>query len=147
AILLIIIPQFVSDGIVSTRSNDRAAENSLESENASNEMVIENNEDNDNHDGYTPHMTGDDFEQKVISDIGEDEHIVYAVVPDLQAQYMIPVSFIVPESDRIDEYYNNLDNYLTTESWGTGKYVLKNDVTMDIDKSNSRLTVHLSPDF
>ncbi|WP_087971563.1 hypothetical protein [Oceanobacillus rekensis] len=54
--------------------------------------------------------------------------IVYGAIPDLGKQYIIPVSFIVDQDASVEEYYNELENYIKNVDveWATNDYMLAN---------------------
>src|SRR5699024_7109343 len=147
AILAIMIPQFIDDEFTN-KTTDHSDSFNNEMNGSQSGNSAENFDTNyDNNDSYSTQKIEDDFGRKVIHSIHEDEQIVYAVVPGSKAQYMIPVSFIVPASAELEKYYNDLDNYLPTDKWGTGEYAIQHNITMDIDTASNQLTMNIPSDF
>lgn len=75
---------------------------------------------------------------------GSNLNIVHAAVPDAQMQYVIPVSFIVPDSMDRDSAYNSMDDYLMNAGLTDENYLL-NDVTYTFQ--GNQVELDLPDDF
>ncbi|GAA0599661.1 hypothetical protein GCM10009001_14970 [Virgibacillus siamensis] len=74
------------------------------------------------------------------------ESIVHGAVANKQAQFIVPLTFIVPETEGINKQYNNMGDYLNNENWLASEYMLS-DAAFEINRSSGIVTVDLPKAF
>lgn len=62
-------------------------------------------------------------EPRVITAITAEEEVVTVAVPDQNAQFVIPLSFVVPKGDALAKV-NTIQEHLQEEEWGLSEYIL-----------------------
>ncbi|TFJ93785.1 hypothetical protein [Lentibacillus salicampi] len=82
----------------------------------------------------------------VIQDMKNHETIVYGAVTDLQGQYIIPLSLIVPESADKNQYYSALGHYLNEEAWGIRNYMFS-EADFQMDQANHQVQIDFPEGF
>lgn len=102
--------------------------------------------DEDDMDKVKENAVEDDFSSYVVQEIDDDSAIIYGAVSDEQLQSVIPLSIIVPDTEDINVYYNQIEHYLDESAWGTNDYLFKN-TTFDVDISDKQVTMELPNDF
>lgn len=101
-----------------------------------NEETIENVEDSETQDG----------DRYVIQSIDENESIVFGAVTDNQAQYVIPLTMVVPSDQVLDDSYNELSSHLNEDELGVSPYLF-DDVQFEIDQDNKRVIMNVPETF
>ncbi|WP_042223561.1 hypothetical protein [Oceanobacillus manasiensis] len=72
--------------------------------------------------------------------------VVHGATSDPQLQYVIPISFIVPEQNDKEIYYNELESYITEHVLTTSTYLFKG-VTFEINEENNEVILDLPKGF
>lgn len=85
-------------------------------------------------------------ESLVVHHVSQDQNIYFAGIPDLQAQYVIPIAFINSGERDLQGFYNNMDEYLGELNSDTGEYLFEN-VEFEIDHSSYEVAMALPNDF
>lgn len=93
-------------------------------------------------------MMDKSFQSNVVAPVQDTKSIVHGAVTDEQAQFIIPVTFIVAETGDITKQYNKINDYLKDENWGKsiGEYMLA-DATLKINRSNNTVRVDLPKEY
>ncbi len=76
----------------------------------------------------------------------DDKTIIYGALADRQAQYIIPLSLVVPKTDNAGKYYNQLSTYLNEMNWGISDYMFTG-TEFQLDKQNGQVHVNLPENF
>ncbi|WP_249871894.1 hypothetical protein [Oceanobacillus saliphilus] len=136
AALIFIIPFIMNQREqldLSTESGTELATNSDEAEysrmmeSSDFEQDIEESEEQDINSMNELTITPEgELQSYVIQESNEPYKVVYGALSDPQQQFIIPISFIIDETADLEEYYNNLENYMNREDWITNDYMLKN---------------------
>lgn len=82
----------------------------------------------------------------VVHSVGNDSNIVYAAIADEQSQYVIPLTFIVPKKDNMDDHYKQLDHYMMEEGFSPSDYFLEG-ASYEIEPENQEVKIQLPSDF
>ncbi|EKN67408.1 hypothetical protein P9E76_04985 [Schinkia azotoformans] len=64
----------------------------------------------------------------LITELPEDQEIITVAVPDVFAQFIVPISFIVPKDGEMTnlERIETIQEHLHEEDWGLSSYILEN---------------------
>lgn len=82
-----------------------------------------------------------------VQQISDQTELVTAVLPDLQNQYLVPISFLFPKEQRsLQEHYNQLKNYIQADQWGLDDSILKN-VNFELLPEERTVKVKINNDF
>ncbi|RLL48175.1 hypothetical protein D8M04_02560 [Oceanobacillus piezotolerans] len=84
-------------------------------------------------------------DSNVVHSVGNDSSIVFAAVADKQFQYVIPVSFIVPNKNSLNENYKQLDNYMKEEGFSS-EYLFEG-ASYEIEPENKEVKIQLPTNF
>lgn len=78
--------------------------------------------------GPMARMAFDGGASHLISDLPEDQEFITVAVPDGNAQFVVPISFIVPKSEEVTnlERIETIKEHLHEEEWGLSSYILEN---------------------
>ncbi|WP_067725401.1 hypothetical protein [Oceanobacillus damuensis] len=111
-------------------SANEEQERSVDTEDSEAERTEEMSEQNiDTNDSLTSFTT---------MESSEPYQIVYAAIPDNQQQFIIPISFLVPENADLEAYYNSLESYMDMEEMELNNYMLK-DASFELEESEVRI--------
>ncbi|WP_077326748.1 hypothetical protein [Virgibacillus siamensis] len=86
------------------------------------------------------------FQSHVITSTTDSETIVRGAIADKQAQFIIPVTFIFPETISADQRYQLMDDYLTGKLVKAGTYML-HDATFQVNPSKSTVVLNMPDSF
>ncbi|TRM12601.1 hypothetical protein FH966_13330 [Lentibacillus cibarius] len=153
-LLLLLIP-IINDSMIQNTndsSTDQAMDNhsSLErsehSEESSNDSQIMQDKKSFDAANNEAGMMNKDSDSLIVQPSDGDKMVIHGAVGDLQGQYIIPISLVVPESSNRMTYINKLDSYLQESKWGVSNYMFS-DITFRIDDDNHQVNVKLPKDF
>lgn len=82
----------------------------------------------------------------VVQGINEDSIIVYGAVSDDQLQTVIPISIIFPQTNNVNESYNQIATFLNESEWGVNDYLFA-DVSFDINVDDKQVIMELPESF
>lgn len=85
-------------------------------------------------------------ESYIAQTINENELVIHAGLSDMQAQYVIPLSFIVENEDELSLYYDQLATYLEEDEWGLSDYPFEG-TSFDLNIEEHEVKVTLPHDF
>lgn len=144
AILFIIVRPLIDQ---TTSLEDYATEEKSSFDNSSDHhKQVKTFGDEDDMDKEMEISVEEDFPSYVIQEVDSDAEIIYGAVSDDQLQSVIPLSIIVPDTEDINVYYNQIGDYLNESEWGTNDYLFK-EAIFDIDISQKLVTMELPEDF
>lgn len=86
------------------------------------------------------------IESYVIENIDDHSTIIYGAVTDNQLQSVIPVSIIIPKTNNLNLYYNQMERYINASEWGVHQYLFKGAV-FNIDLSNHEVKIQIPDTF
>lgn len=151
-ILILIIPSLMNTVNQNTGKEnsiaDEAMENS-ESNQVTNESMNEiTQEDSADMGGAESEimMMNEPFESYVIGANHQGSALANGAVADLQNQYVIPISFVIPESENIDAFYNEMDQHIDEQDWGISDYLFE-DAAFAINRPAKEVEIDLPADF
>lgn len=81
----------------------------------------------------------------VVNETESSDQLVYAAVAEKQMQYIIPLTFIVPDSS-VNEAYNQLDQLIATTNQDNGIYLFR-DIKYQFDEGNNQVSLNLPNGF
>lgn len=155
ALLLLIVPGIMDDIEFknnSESSSDRIMDDSAanESGNSEEQAGIQSSSEEDSADSK------DANQEKMLMDQALTSHVIPAIdaktsivrgaVMDSQAQYVIPLSIPISNSENPDSYYSQLGSHLDERSWGVTKYMFTG-ASFRLDRENAEVYVDLPDDF
>lgn len=129
-----------NDTIVTERSTSKEIESKMERAQEKKLTAVEESTDMD--DDSIHYKEG----QYVIQSLDADSTIIHAAVADEQLQYVIPLSFVVPKTDDLNFYFNNLDEFFIESEWGISDYMFEN-VMFEINESSEEVVMELPDDY
>lgn len=136
-----------SESTANKDMNNAASNESAESrEESSNEPKIKKDSEAANDSQPEIRLMDQALQSHVIQSTDDNTTIIHGALADSQAQYIIPLSFKVPKTDKVDTYYNQLSNYLNEDTWGVSDYMFTG-TTFQLDKKNNQVHVELPEDF
>ncbi|MGM0942230.1 MAG: hypothetical protein ACQEWU_14930 [Bacillota bacterium] len=81
----------------------------------------------------------------VVNETESSDQLVYAAVAEKQMQYIIPLTFIVPDSS-VNEAYNQLDQLIATTNQDNDIYLFR-DIKYQFDEENNQVSLNLPNGF
>lgn len=144
-IIALVIPSFMFQSNSSMQDSSKASIES-KSEEANESMDQSQILENDNAimiEGNKSkiEMLDRQIQSHVITDLSEEQQVITVAVPDRNAQFVIPISFIVPKDGQALtklEQIETIKNHLYEEEWGLSPYILDNvslsEETMEDDR-------------
>lgn len=151
-ILILIVPSLINTVNQNTGNDnpiaDKAMENS-ESNQVTNESANEIQQEESADIGGAESeimMMNEPLESYVIGGNHQGSAVANGAVTDLQNQYVIPVSFVISESENMDDFYNEMDQHIDEQAWGVSDYLFE-DVAFEINHSVKEVEINLPADF
>ncbi|MEC5422430.1 hypothetical protein QGM71_02855 [Virgibacillus sp. C22-A2] len=151
-ILIIMIPT-----LFNTSNNFQTSEDSadmLRQESGSESIIEELNENNlymeesadsDEDEGEIT-KTEPGPESYVLQKADDQSLIVHAAITDDQQQYVIPLSIILPETEDLNTYYNQLESHIKQSGVNEQDYLFEG-IEFIIDQANEQVVMDLPEDF
>lgn len=151
-LLVLIIPSTMNNTMFQSSSENSNADKAMDS--SSNEsMDAESSELKKQEDSASSSAESDtgilmmdtDIKSHVIHSTG-NKTIIYGALADRQAQYIIPLSLVVPKTDNAGKYYKQFSTYLNEMNWGLSDYNFSG-AEFQLDKQSGQVHVKLPEDF
>lgn len=144
-IISIMLPSFINEMRYTNESKDFDANEVSEIEmNAEDSSPVTT--DQATNDGEEQSEASMNYESYIIDTLPNDQSILHAAMVEEQLQYVIPISFIIPEDVDLSSIYNRIDDYLNEDEWGVLEYMFK-EVIFDIDLENNKVIMSLPESF
>lgn len=86
------------------------------------------------------------LEAKVLEVVDSQSQIMNLAVYDDQLQYVIPISYILPKDEDLEEYYNDLGNILASENILPDDYLLEG-LKFELDFVKNEVLIKTPKDF
>ncbi|PAV29525.1 hypothetical protein CIL05_11725 [Virgibacillus profundi] len=149
-LLLIMLPSFLNTNMFETQNENSTADRAFDDANLNNkaeESLSGQEESSDMQDAESEiMMMSEPLDSYVIDGSVNNEVIAHGAIADSQQQFVIPLTFVVPESEDIDTFYSEMEHYLHVQEWGVSDYLFKN-VSFKLEKENNQVVVDLPADF
>ncbi|MGP4107400.1 hypothetical protein [Virgibacillus sp. L01] len=153
-LLVLIIPSMMNNAMFQNSSQnsnadkamDSAGSNeSMEAREESSELKQEDSASSSANSDSGVLMMDTNIQSYVIHSTG-NKMIIYSALADRQAQYVVPLSLVVPKTDNAGKYYKKLSTYLNEKKWGLSDYMFPG-AEFQLDKQSSQVNVNLPEDF
>ncbi|MFD2762260.1 hypothetical protein [Lentibacillus juripiscarius] len=146
-LVLILVPLMLNDGVIQNAGEDanHALDRAITGKEDDNANVMKDTAENEE----TPHTYSQQDkapESLVMHSADNEPSVIHGAVADLQGQYVIPLSLVVPDTADKNDYLNELGRHLQEDRWGTSSYVF-GDTTFQLDEANQQVKADFPEKF
>ncbi|RYG73635.1 hypothetical protein EU245_05920 [Lentibacillus lipolyticus] len=155
-LVLILVPLILNEGVLQQNAGEEKANHALDRAKTSKEESGSRETDQESgmsKDSAEKEITGETYSQLdkvpeslVIHSKDTERPIVHGAVADLQRQYVIPLTLVVPAAVDKNDFLNKLGQYVQEDRWGTSNYVF-NNTSFQLDETNQQVVADFPDTF